>query len=159
MTLNISENKKKAIGAYINDHFNEHMNHFPYAKFPTEPLNQWRHQFTEPKAVSPEVLRTALSWRGGYWQRKDAPYAQRQVALSVVKSWPEFAHEEAPPARTFNFWTKRLPSGPLAFDTVAFLSHLLHPDALELADVHRLRCRIFSRKRNKRTANERLNPA
>lgn len=139
MTLTISENMKKAIATYINDHFDEHMSHFPYAKFPAEPLDQWRQQFAEPKAVGPEVLRAALSWRGGYWQRTDAPYAQRQAALFVVKSWPEFASEKAlDPVRTFDFWTERLTSGPLAFDTTAFLAHLLHPDALELADEHRL---------------------
>lgn len=138
MTLTISENKKKVIATYINDHFNEYMSHFPYAKYPVEPLEQWRITFTDPKTVRPEVLRAALSWRGGYWQRKDAPYSHRQAALCVAKSWPEFAREEAPdPARTFDFWMERLPSHLLAFETASFLAHLLHPDALEMADEHR----------------------
>lgn len=109
MALTISENKKKSVVAYINDHFDKHMSHFPYAKYPTEPLNQWREQFSDPKAVDPKTNRTALSWRGGFWQRKDAPYAQRQTALSVVRLWPEFVREEAAePAHVFDFWTSRL---------------------------------------------------
>ena len=139
MALSISENKKKAIITYINDHFDEHMSHFPYAKYPTEPLNQWREQFSDPKAVDPKTIRTALSWRGGFWQRKDAPYAQRQTALSVVRLWPEFVREEAAePAHVFDYWTNRLENDPLAFDTASFLAHLICPDALELADAQRL---------------------
>ncbi|MDU4694545.1 MAG: hypothetical protein E6Y08_01910 [Paenibacillus sp.] len=139
MALTISENKKKSAVAYINDHFDEHMSHFPYAKYPTEPLNQWREQFSDPKAVDPKTIRTALFWRGGFWQRKDAPYAQRQTALSVVRLWPEFVREEAAePAHVFDFWTSRLENGPLAFDTASFLAHLICPDSLELADAQRL---------------------
>ncbi|MFB9279393.1 hypothetical protein [Cohnella cellulosilytica] len=133
MTFTISENKKKAIIAFINDHFNKRMSHFPFAKYPTESLDRWREHFAEPKAIGPETLRAALSWRGGFWQRKDAPYAQRQNALSIIKLWPEFAREDATePARAFGFWTERLPNCPLAFDTAAFLAHLIRPDALEL---------------------------
>ncbi|MEC0371129.1 hypothetical protein [Paenibacillus chibensis] len=139
MHLTISENKKKAVIAYINDHLDEHMTHFPYAKYPTEPLNQWREQFADPKAVDPKTIRAALSWRGGFWQRKDAPYAQRQTALSAIRLWPEFVREEAAePAHVFDFWTSRLENDPLAFDTASFLAHLISPDALELADAQRL---------------------
>lgn len=139
MTLTISENKKKAIVAYITDHFDEHMSHFPYAKYPTEPLARWREQFADPKTVKLELLRAALSWRGGFWQRKDAPYAQRQASLSVVKSWTEFADTNAfEPAQVLDFWTGRLGDGPLAFDTAAILTHLLRPNLLELADTQRL---------------------
>ncbi|GIP29135.1 hypothetical protein J23TS9_42650 [Paenibacillus sp. J23TS9] len=139
MTLTISENKKKSIVTYINDHFDEHMSHFPFAKYPTEPLNQWRKQFADPKAVDPKMIRAALSWRGGFWQRKDAPNAQRQTTLSVIKLWPEFVREEAAePARALDFWTSRLGGESLAFDIAAFLAHLAHPDALELADTQRL---------------------
>ncbi|WP_339279084.1 hypothetical protein NYE40_23840 [Paenibacillus sp. FSL W8-1187] len=114
MLLTISENKKKAIVAYINDHFDKRMSHFPYAKYPTEPLTGWREQFTKPKAVKPETVRTALSWRGGFWQRKDAPFAQRQASLSVVKSWAEFADTNAfEPTQMLDFWTDRLGEGRL----------------------------------------------
>lgn len=139
MSLTISENKKKAIVAYINDYFDQIMSHFPYAKYPTEPLDRWREQFADPKAVGPETIRAALAWRGGFWQRKDAPYAQRQIALSVVKSWAEFAdNPAADPEQAFDFWTGRLGGAPLAFDTAAFLAHLALPVALELADTQRL---------------------
>lgn len=139
MPPTISENKKKAIVTYINDQFDEHMLYFPYAKYPTEPLDQWRKQFAEPKAVSPEMLRAALFWRGGFWQRKDAPYAQRQNVLSVVKSWADFAGKNvSEPAQVLDFWTSRLEGGTLAFDTASFLAHLIFPNVLELADVQRL---------------------
>jgi|GEM_PF-992448 len=139
MTLTISENKKKAIVAYINEHFEEHMSHFPYAKYPTEPLVQWREQFAAPSTVGPETLRAALSWRGGFWQRKDAPYAQRQAAIWAVKSWDEFVRAGAfEPAQALKFWTDRFGSSSLPYDTAAFLTHLVRPDALELADAQRL---------------------
>ncbi|MGW8958771.1 hypothetical protein [Paenibacillus sp. NPDC055715] len=81
MSLTISENKKKAIVTYINDHFDEHMSHFPYAKYPAEPLDWWREQFADPEAVSPETLRAALSWRGGFWQRSNATFPQKKIAI------------------------------------------------------------------------------
>ncbi|MGE6229869.1 hypothetical protein ACTHPH_06530 [Paenibacillus pasadenensis] len=139
MALTISETKKKSLVAYINDQFDEYMSHFPYAKYPTEPLNQWREQFADPKAVKPETIRAALSWRGGFWHRKDAPYAQRQAALSVIKFWAEFSDTNAfEPAQVLDFWTGRLGDGPHAFDTAAFLAHLIRSDMLELADTQRL---------------------
>jgi len=139
MTLTISENKKKAILNFISNHFNEHMSHFPYAKYPTEPLDRWREQFTALQAISPETIRAALSWRGGFWQRKDAPYIQRQTALIVVKSWAEFVEMNTPdPTHIFGFWTGRIGNSPLAFDNTAFITHLVRPDAIELADMQRL---------------------
>ncbi|GGH11411.1 hypothetical protein GCM10008013_03180 [Paenibacillus segetis] len=76
--MNFNENKKKALTTYINDHFDGQMSHFPYAKYPTEPLELWLRQFSDPSTVRPETIREALFWRCGFWQRTDAPYTQKQ---------------------------------------------------------------------------------
>ncbi|THF82107.1 hypothetical protein [Cohnella fermenti] len=139
MTLTISENKKKAIVTYINDHFDEHMSHFPYAKYPTEPLDRWREQFLDPKALGAEMLHSALSWHFGSWQRNSLTYSQRKTVSSITQAWPQFlgiADNNAESEATF--WLDKLPDRQHGFDATAFLLHLRHPGELEIADRHRL---------------------
>lgn len=71
MTLNINENKKKALTSLIRDQHAEHLSRFPFAKYPVEPLNDWRDRFTNPKMVGPDTQQLALSWQCGSWQKRD----------------------------------------------------------------------------------------
>ncbi|CAK4840655.1 unnamed protein product [Aphanomyces euteiches] len=139
MSLSLNENQKKALVTLINQRFDEHISRFPYSKYPIEPLEHWRMQFADPKNIGPETLRSALTWRKGFWQRKDIPYAQRKIDITVIKAWAEFVEENSPiPARIFDFWTDKIANDNYGFDTAAYLLHLTRPDMIELADSHRL---------------------
>jgi hypothetical protein len=81
MPITIRDNKKKALVNIINQRFDEYLARFPFSKYPTEPLEQWHIQFSGPSTVGAETLRSAMYWRCGFWQRKDAPYAHKQATI------------------------------------------------------------------------------
>jgi hypothetical protein len=139
MTITLSENKKKALITFINQHFDEHMSHFPYAKYPMEPLDEWREQFANPSTIRPEKLRSALLWRCGFWQRKDAPYVHKNITITAITSWPEFTEQAlTDPTKVLDYWIEKLPSDTHGFDAASYLLHLLQPNNFELVDSHRL---------------------
>lgn len=139
MTINLSESKKKALINFINQHFDQHMSRFPYAKYPAEPLDIWRKQFANPSSVRPDMLRSALSWQCGYWQRKDAPHVHKKIAIIAIKSWPEFIEQAlTDPSEILGYWIDKFSSDTQGFDAASFLLHLLQPDVFELVDNHRL---------------------
>ncbi|WP_339812797.1 hypothetical protein MKY63_10785 [Paenibacillus sp. FSL R7-0189] len=139
MTINLSENKKKALITFINQHFDEHMSRFPYAKYPAEPLDIWRKQFANPSSVRPDILRSALSWQCGYWQRKDAPHVYKKIAIIAIKAWPEFTDQAlTDPSEIFGYWIDKFSSDTHGFDATSYLLHLLLPEIFELADHYRL---------------------
>ncbi len=139
MTINLSENKKKSLITFINQHFDEHMSRFPFAKYPTEPLDGLRNQFANPGSIRHETLRSALSWQCGYWQRKDAPHVHKKIAIIAIKSWPEFIEQAlTDPSEILGYWMDRFSSDTHGFDAASFLLHLLQPDVFELIDSHRL---------------------
>lgn len=139
MNLSLSESKKKALYGLITQRYDVHMSRFPYAKYPFEPLKEWRKQFAEAQHVRPDMLRSALNWRCGFWQRSNAPFPQKKIAISAIKSWPEFIEQKLTDhAAILSFWTEKFGDTALGFDAAAFLLHLLHPSDLELADTQRI---------------------
>ncbi|KAA9005904.1 hypothetical protein F4V43_07485 [Paenibacillus spiritus] len=139
MNLSLSESKKKALYGLITQRYDVHMSRFPYAKYPSEPLKEWRKQFAEPQHVRPDMIRSALNWRCGFWQRSNAPFPQKKIAISAIKAWPEFIEQKlTDQAAILSFWMDKLGDTTFGFDAAAFLLHLLHPPDLELADTQRL---------------------
>ncbi|MEK3900058.1 hypothetical protein [Paenibacillus sp. FSL R7-0179] len=139
MNLSLSESKKKALYGLITQRYDVHMSRFPYAKYPSEPLNEWRKQFADAPHVRPDMIRSALNWRCGFWQRSNAPFLQKKIAITAIKSWPEFTGQAITDhAEILAFWTDKFSNDTLGFDAAAFLLHLLYPTDLEMADRHRL---------------------
>lgn len=139
MTLTLNEKEKRAIVTLINDRMDEHLSRFPFARYPIEPLEEWKRHFCDPKAVSSDTLRQALGWHFGGWQHRDLALAHKKTIASVLKAWPEFVNSgTASPADSLRFWEQKLHDRQRGFDAVAFLLHLLRPDSFELADHHRL---------------------
>ncbi|WP_342563627.1 hypothetical protein NST84_29910 [Paenibacillus sp. FSL R7-0345] len=139
MNPSLSESKKKALYGLITQRYDVHMSRFPYAKYPSEPLNEWRKQFADPQHVRPDMIRSALNWRCGFWQRSNAPFPQKKITITAIKSWPEFIEQKLTDhAAILSFWTDKFRDTAFGFDAAAFLLHLLHPSELELADTHRL---------------------
>ncbi len=139
MTLTLNEKEKRAIAALIQERIDEHLSRFPYARYPVEPLEEWKRIFCDPKAVSVDILKQALSWHFGGWQRKDLALSHKKTIAAVLKAWPEFAEAAAiEPSQAFRFWEQKLTDWQHGFNATAFLLHLLRPDSFELADQHRL---------------------
>lgn len=139
MNLSLSESKKKALYGLIAQRYDLHMSRFPYAKYPSEPLSEWRKKFADAQHVRPDMIRSVLNWRCGFWQRSNAPFPQKKIAISAIKSWPEFIEQKlTDPAAILSFWTDKFGDTAFGFDAAAFLLHLLHPSGLELVDTQRL---------------------
>ncbi|MDQ0902760.1 hypothetical protein [Paenibacillus sp. V4I7] len=139
MSLNINEKEKRAIAALIQERFEEHLSRFPYSRYPTEPHEEWKRIFCDPKAVSADTLKQSLGWHFGSWQRKDIASAHKRTITAVIKAWPEFSENVSiDPAESLRFWEQKLPDWNHGFNAAAFLLHLLRPDSFELTDQHRI---------------------
>lgn len=139
MTLTLNEKEKRAVVTIISERMDEHLSRFPFARYPAEPLEEWKRFFCDPKAVSSDTLRQALGWHFGSWQRRDLGLTHKKTIAAVLKAWPEFTDTgTASPADSLRFWEQKLPDWQRGFDAAAFLLHLLRPDSFELADHHRL---------------------
>ncbi|GGN94985.1 hypothetical protein [Saccharibacillus kuerlensis] len=140
MSFSLNENQKKSLARLIRERLDEQLSRFPYARFPERPLNDWRAAFADPKSVDAAILKSALSWQCGAWQRRDKPYAHKKLEIIAIQNWSDFV-ETLPdnPADIFDFWQDKFgDSGNVGFDVAAFLCHLLSPEAIELVDTHRL---------------------
>ncbi|WDH98691.1 hypothetical protein PUW24_07170 [Paenibacillus urinalis] len=140
MSLQLTDAKRKALIALIKNHHEQHLARFPFAKYPIEPLDVWKRQFSDPANVDSNTLRSALSWSCGKWQQQSILYSYKKLHLAVVSHWKGFVEQIEPePIRIINYWTDLLGSGEHAFNTVAFLAHLLCPEQVELADSRRIK--------------------
>lgn len=70
MTLTLNEKEKKAIASAVTERIDEYLSRFPFARYPTDPLEEWRQTFCDPKAVPTETLKQALGWQLGGWQQR-----------------------------------------------------------------------------------------
>ena len=139
MALTLSEKEKKALVSIINERLDEHLSRYPYFRYPTEPLEDWRRVFCEPKAVLAETLKLALGWHFGGWQRKDLSLIHRKTIAEAVTAWAEFAKSDAhQPQQALAFWQSKLTDWQHGFGAAAFLLHLQQPDTFEIVDRHRL---------------------
>lgn len=141
MSFSLNENQKKSLTRLIRERLDEQLSRFPYARFPERPLNDWRATFANPKSVDAAVLKSALSWQCGAWQRRDKPYAYKKLEIIAIKGWSDFVENiPSEPAIVFSFWKDKFgDSGSVGFDVAAFLCHLLHPETIEFVDTQRLR--------------------
>lgn len=139
MTLTLNEKEKRAVAALVQERIDEHLGRFPFARYPTEPLEEWRRIFCDPKDVPAETVRRALGWQFGSWQRKDLALAHRKTIAEIVKAWPDLAETaEHAPEQALGFWQEKLSDWHHGFGAAAFLLHLQKPDTFEIADRHRL---------------------
>ncbi|MUT64924.1 hypothetical protein [Paenibacillus sp. NEAU-GSW1] len=139
MSLTLNEKEKRSIVAVVQNKLEAHLNHFPYARYPIEPLNEWKRIFCDPKTVPSDTLKKALNWHFGSWQRKDLALAHRKIISVILKFWPEYVEHPAHAAeQSFHFWEQKLSDWHHGFGAVAFLLHLQRPDQYEIADRHRI---------------------
>ena len=137
--ITLSEKERRAVAAFVQERIDEHLGRFPYARYPVEPLEEWREIFCDPASVSPETIKNSLGWHFGGWQRQSLPSAVSRTITAILEAWTEFLPlASAESQEIFRFWRGQLPDWSTGFSTVAFLLHLQRPDDFELADRHRM---------------------
>jgi hypothetical protein len=134
----LTEKDKKALITTITSLMDEHLSRFPYAKYPIEPLGEWRRFFCDPKTVPVKMVKQLLSWHFGGWQRKDLALAHRKVIAEILKVWSEFVESPLDPWQALTFWQDKLSDWHHGFGAAAFLLHLQHSEKFEIVDRHRL---------------------
>ncbi|WP_339192766.1 hypothetical protein [Paenibacillus sp. FSL W8-1287] len=135
----LTKKEIESIAKTISEHFGEYTSKYESEKYPEEPYLGWRQTFADPKKVSQDDIRQALEWKYGHWGKVNYVPAHKVIIAKLQKYWPEFAES----GRTeiddiFAFWEDRL-AGHQSFITIAFLSHLLNPDKIEIIDQHNFR--------------------
>ncbi len=140
MSLQLTDAKKKAIVAFVKAHHEQHLARFPFARYPTEPLQAWKRAFADQAAVNPHTLRAALAWSCGKWQQQDVPYPYKKLHLAAVKNWASFTEQSLSDLDSIiAYWSNLLGDNEYAFTTTSFLVYLLCSDQIELTDSGRLR--------------------
>ncbi|MGF7047767.1 hypothetical protein J2T13_002273 [Paenibacillus sp. DS2015] len=134
--------KKKEIESItktISEHFSEYRSKYESVKYPEEPYMKWLSVFPEPKVVDKNDVKQAMEWKYGHWGKVNYVPAHKVIIAKLQKYWTEFAetgHREID--SSFAFWEERL-AGHQSFITVAFLSHLINPEQVEIIDQHNFR--------------------
>ncbi|OBZ08332.1 hypothetical protein A8L34_23725 [Bacillus sp. FJAT-27264] len=109
MSLTFTDKEKRIIASLIQEHCDSYLSRFPFARYPNEPLEQWRQVFSDPTSIPLPTLRQALGWQFGSWQRKSLASSYNKTVLQVIKAWPEFTTINANvPLQTFDFWQAHL---------------------------------------------------
>ncbi|MNK29896.1 hypothetical protein D3C87_482990 [compost metagenome] len=140
MSMQLTDAKKKSLAALLKTHQEQHISRFPFAKYPVEPLEVWKKQFTDPATIEAHTLRSALSWSCGKGQQLSIPYPYRKLHLTVISHWKSFVEQYKPePSFVISYWTDLLGTDEYAFNTVAFLAHLLSSEQIELTDSRRIK--------------------
>jgi len=139
LAFSLNEKEKRAISTLVQERMDEHLSRFPFARYPIEPFEAWKHIFAEPQSVPAETLRDAFRWPLGGWARKNLPSTHHRTTIKMIKIWPEFAENAAfEPSQIFQFWEQRLPDWNTGFNTTTFLLHLMRSDEIEITDAHRI---------------------
>ena len=134
MSPQLTDAKKKSLAVLVKTHHEQHLSRFPFAKYPVEPLEVWRQQFTDPATIEADTLRAALSWSCGKWQQS-IPSPYKKLHLMVISHWRNFVEQYKPEFPfVISYWTGLLGKGEYAFNTVAFLTHLLCSEQIEITD-------------------------
>ncbi|WP_379142580.1 hypothetical protein [Paenibacillus sp. sgz500992] len=137
--ITLSDKEKRAVVTNVQERINEHLGRFPYARYPVEPLEEWRKIFCDPASVPPETIKKALSWHFGGWQRQSLPSAVSHTIAAILKAWTELLPlMSAESQEIFRFWQGQLPDWDTGFSAAALLLHLQRPDDFELMDRHRM---------------------
>jgi hypothetical protein len=137
--ITLSEKEKRSVASIIQERIDERLGRFPYARYPVEPLEEWRKIFCDKTSVPPLTIKKALGWHFGGWQRQSLPSAVSRTISAILKAWSEFLPlASAEPQEIFRFWQAQLPDWSTGFGAVAFLLHLQRPDDFEIAERHRM---------------------
>ncbi|MEK4045684.1 hypothetical protein NSU18_18705 [Paenibacillus sp. FSL H8-0048] len=135
----LNEKEKRALLALIQDRIDGHLTRFPYARYPAEPMLDWYPIFCDPSTVPLPLLKKALGWHFGCWQRQSLPSSVSRTISAILKIWEEFLPiASAESQEIFRFWQDHLPDWNTGFSAVAFLLHLQRPEDFELVDRHRM---------------------
>lgn len=107
-------------------------------KYPLKPYARLKRTFAA-RRVSKAGIEDALRWKWGHFGKARIPEVHRNLIHEVASLWPSFARGRwRTPVSTFEWW-----SGSFArrttYVTAAFITHLVHHDAIPIIDQHNYR--------------------
>jgi hypothetical protein len=139
MSINLNDKEKRTIVKFIEENIDEQLKQFPYAKYPVEPLQQWKRIFSEPAAVPLSTVKDVLSWQFGSWKRKSLATPHHRVMSTYVKQWDVFSQLPLSIEEMYSYWESEIQDWQYGFDATSMILYVIRPDQLELCDRHRLK--------------------
>lgn len=131
----------QAIAQEVDRTFDSHFALYSYTKYPAEDYRRFRETFSSfDERVD---LESALLWKWGHWGKDNYPAKQQALIKTISALWHEYrqwageASYAPEPVATFTWWSERL--GRLRYITTAYLTHLIHPQAVPIIDQHNFR--------------------
>jgi hypothetical protein len=96
-------------------------------------------EFQHPATVSEHTIREALLWKWGHLGKSRIPATHTNLIALAASCWPQItATPLSSPRASFDRLRGAIGTGN-RFITVAFLTHLLHPEAVPIIDQHNFR--------------------
>ncbi len=112
---------------------------YDQVKYPSPTYHGLIAAFQRPSHVASDDLRTALIWKYGHTAKLHFPEAHEKLIRTIQERWPGVASELATSApKAFGVMDEAF-GGPTRFITVAFLTHLVHPQTAPIIDQHNFR--------------------
>lgn len=118
--------------------YTDMLNRFDYEKYPNKPYERMIETFST-RALPNNEIENAMKWKWGHWKKRNYPKAHKQLIIRIERVWPEYVASGCKASKeTFDFWKKALEKRQ-RYITIAFLTHLIHPNDAPIIDQHNYR--------------------
>jgi len=125
----------KSIVIPIYDHI---VNRYDSSKYPESVYNEAVQAFSQ-KNIKNNQIENALKWKWGHWGKSNFPEDHKKLISLVEDIWPDYTRGRHYTGKeTFDYWRDALVKRH-RYITVAFITHLLHPEEVPIIDQHNFR--------------------
>lgn len=128
------------------------------SKYPENAYKTMIDAFSKRERKNTEI-ENAMKWKWGHWGKNNYPQHHRDLIALINKLWPSYVDEKCTtPCETFDYWRMKLEK-PHRYISVAFITHLIHPDKIPIIDQHNYRAMLFLLKAAKRNPRSKKKPS
>lgn len=141
----LTKEELKGIADIVSPNFNEIKDRYDEIKYRPEIYEHAKLRFSTLD-VTPAIIEEALRWKYGKLNQTNYPKTLKDTIQASIREWPEFlkvygkvpAYPEGDAEATFSYWFISLVF-PTRYITMAFLTHLIHPEKYSIIDQHNFR--------------------
>jgi hypothetical protein len=131
-------NELAMIGGKVLSRFDDILSRYSEKKYPEDVYKIIRNVFSSRSEENGEI-ENALKWKWGHWDKENYPNHHKELIRIVQLSWKDFVWQKTKtPRATFDYWTNKLGKRH-RYISVAFLTHLVHPQYVPIIDQHNYR--------------------
>jgi hypothetical protein len=88
-------------------------------------------------------IENAMKWKWGHWGKNNYPQRHKDLIDKIKQEWSSYIKANCHEAcETFYFWSNKLGKPRQRYITVAFITHLIHPDSVPIIDQHNYRAML-----------------